>query len=84
MGIWQPLGLQVMIDDKGVQPVYEPAPLIRGSVLEQYPEIADIINPVFASLDLEGLQRMNAAVAVDGGQPEAIAREYLVQNGFLQ
>ncbi len=31
-------GLVVMADDKGVQPVYQPAPIVRGPVLEKYPE----------------------------------------------
>ncbi len=34
-----PSGLTVMADDKGVQPVYEPAPIIREAVLQANPQI---------------------------------------------
>ena len=76
-------GLRVMVDNKNVQPIYEPAPLIRRDTLEQHPEIADILNPVFDSFDLETLQRLNGAIAVDGLQTETVARDWLSQNGFL-
>lgn len=39
------LNLVVLADPKGAQPVYEPAPTIRGQVLDRYPEIASILNP---------------------------------------
>ena len=48
------MGLVVLDDSKTAQPVFEPAPVIREEVLKKHPEIADILNPVFASLDLKG------------------------------
>ncbi|TFG45259.1 MAG: ABC transporter substrate-binding protein, partial [Dehalococcoidia bacterium] len=48
--------LVVLTDTLGVQPIYEPAPLIRGEVLTAYPEIAQILAPAFNSLDLVTLQ----------------------------
>jgi osmoprotectant transport system substrate-binding protein len=78
------LGLVVMEDSKGVQPVYEPAPLIRKEVLDQYPEIAGILKPVFESLDLVTLQTLNAKIAVEGLSAETVAREYLTEAGFLE
>lgn len=77
------LGLVVMEDTRGVQPVYEPAPIIREEVLNEHPEIADILNPVFASLDLNTLQALNARIAVDGEDPAVVAEDYLSSNGFL-
>jgi osmoprotectant transport system substrate-binding protein len=74
----------VMEDSKGVQPVYEPAPLIRKEVLDQYPEIAGILKPVFESLDLVTLQTLNAKIAVEGLSAETVAREYLTEAGFLE
>jgi osmoprotectant transport system substrate-binding protein len=78
------LGLVVLSDPRGVQPVYEPAPIVRGEVLEKNPEIADILNPVFASLDLETLQTLNAKIAFEGQAAADVAREYLTANGFLK
>ena len=36
-----PSGLVVLEDDKAVQPVYQPAPIIREAVLKENPEIED-------------------------------------------
>ncbi len=47
-----PSGLVVLEDDKGVQPVYEPAPIIREAVLKANPQIEELLKPVFAKLDL--------------------------------
>lgn len=71
------LDLLVLEDTRGVQPVYQPAPLIRADVLAEYPHIAEILEPVFAGLSLEVLQRLNGDVAVNGADPAQVARAYL-------
>ncbi|MGQ7249609.1 glycine betaine ABC transporter substrate-binding protein OsmF [Halomonas sp. V046] len=73
----QALDLIVMEDTKGVQPVYQPAPVVRQDVLDAYPQIAEVLAPVFASLDLETLQRLNGDVAVNGLAPAEVASDYL-------
>ena len=77
------LGLVVLDDPAGAQPVYEPAPIVRGAILEQYPEIAEILDPVFESFDLETLQELNARIAVEGQNPSDVAHDYLTSKGFL-
>ena len=78
-----PAGLVVMADDQGVQPVYQPAPIIRAEVLEAHPEIRDILAPIFESLDLETLQELNGRIQI-GGEPAAtVARDHLTQVGLL-
>jgi len=77
------LGLVVLEDPRGAQPVYEPAPIIRGEVYAQYPEIADVLAPVFSSFSLETLQTLNARIALEGEQASDVARDYLTTNGFL-
>lgn len=76
-------GLVVMADDKGVQPVYEPAPVVRDAVLKEYPSIADVLNPIFAGLDMATLQKLNGRIQVGGEPAEAVARDYLTQTGVL-
>lgn len=76
-------GLKVMEDDKGVQPVYEPAPIVRAEILEEYPAIAEILNPIFTGLDLETLQELNGRIQVGGEPAEAVARDYLTTAGVL-
>lgn len=78
-----PSGLVVLEDDKGVQPVYQPSPIIRQEVLDEYPQIADLLKPVFEGLTLEVLQDLNGRVQVGGEPAAAVATDYLTQNGFL-
>ncbi|MEM8569284.1 MAG: ABC transporter substrate-binding protein [Pseudomonadota bacterium] len=79
-----PSGLTVMADDLSVQPVYEPAPLVRGEVLEQHPEIEGLLAPVFAALDLVTLQELNGRVQVGGEPAEAVAADFLAGLGANQ
>ncbi len=78
-----PSGLTVLEDDKAVQPVYQPAPIIREAVLKQYPQIETLLQPVFAKLDLETLQELNARVQVGGEPAKAVAQDFLKQNGLV-
>jgi osmoprotectant transport system substrate-binding protein len=78
------LGLQVLTDTKNIQPVYAPSPIIRKSALEQSPEIATILEPVFKSLDLETLQLLNSRIAVEGQSPRMVAENYLKEIGEVQ
>jgi osmoprotectant transport system substrate-binding protein len=73
----------VLADPRGAQPVFQPTPVVRADALEATPEIADVLNPIFASLSNEALQELNAAVDVAGENPESVAREYLQANGFI-
>ncbi|MFP4071807.1 MAG: ABC transporter substrate-binding protein [Desulfovibrionales bacterium] len=77
------LGLVVLEDSKGVQPVYEPAPIVRQEILAANPEIQGILDPVFRSLDLVTLQTLNAMIAIEGRDAAEVAREYLVSKKFL-
>lgn len=79
-----PSGLKVMEDDKGVQPVYQPAPIIREEVLTEYPQIEELLKPVFEGLTLEVLQELNGRVQVGGEAADAVATDYLTQGGFLE
>lgn len=77
-------GLVVLTDDKGVQPVYQPAPIIRESVLKQHPQIEAWLKPVFEKLDLATLQALNGRVQVGGEPSKAVAEDFLKKNGFLK
>jgi osmoprotectant transport system substrate-binding protein len=77
------LGLVALDDDKGAQIVYAPAPIIREPVLQQHPEIRTALEPVFASLTLETLQKLNAEIAVNGEEARSVAMSYLKSKHFL-
>ncbi|MDT0500445.1 MULTISPECIES: ABC transporter substrate-binding protein [unclassified Halomonas] len=73
------LDLVVLEDTLGVQPIYQPAPVVRSEVLEAWPEIDDLLAPLFAALDLDTLQRLNGDVAVNGRPPADVAADFLSQ-----
>jgi osmoprotectant transport system substrate-binding protein len=78
------LGLIVLEDTKAVQPVYEPAPIVRKEILDKYPKIEAILEPVFESLDLVTLQMLNARIQVEGIDAKEVARGYLKEKGYLK
>ena len=82
-GALSALGLIVLTDPRGAQPVYEPAPTVRSAVLDSYPGIADVLNPAFKSMTLEVLQELNGRIAFGGEDARAVARDYLTSRGFL-
>lgn len=82
-GAIQPAGLKVMDDTQNVQMVYEPAPVIRKPVLDANPEIAELLEPVFESLDRETLQELNSRIQVQGLPASKVAQTYLQEQGFL-
>ena len=79
-----PAGLVVMEDDKAVEPVYQPAPVVREEVLAEYPQIAKVLNPIFEGLTLETLQELNGRIQVGGEPANAVAKDYLTQAGILK
>lgn len=75
--------LVILEDNLGALPVFQPAPIVHGDIIRQYPEIAGQLNPIFTSLDNTSLQMLNAEVQVNGRPSLEVAREYLDENGFI-
>ena len=63
-------------DDKNFWPPYYLAPIIRNEVLEENPDIADILNKVSATLDTETVTMLNAKVDVDQLEYEEVAEDF--------
>ena len=78
------LGLVVLDDPKGIQPVYAPAPLVREATLARYPQIKDLLEPVFRTLDGPTLRRLNARIAVNGEDAAKVATDFLRAKGFIK
>ena len=77
------LSLVTLTDPENAVAIYQPFPAVRTPVADKYPELGDILNPVFASLDAATLQDLNGQVAVDGAKPADVAQSFLSDNGFL-
>ena len=63
-------------DDKHMWPPYNLAPVVRNDVLDKYPDIADALNKLSATLDTETVTELNAKVDLEGEEVEDVASEY--------
>ncbi|ADD44813.1 glycine betaine ABC transporter substrate-binding protein [Stackebrandtia nassauensis] len=77
-------GLRTLEDDKGYFPIYEPAVTIREEIHKKHPQIVQMFNKLGSKLSTETMRRLNAEVDVDGRDPLDVAREWLVDEGFLK
>ncbi len=78
------LGLLVLEDPKGVQPVYAPAPVIRADALARQPRVAGILEPLFKLLDTPTLQRLNAQIALEGQDARQVAAAFWTAKGLVK
>jgi osmoprotectant transport system substrate-binding protein len=91
-------GWHIFQDDKAFFPPYDLTPYVRAEVLDQYPEIEDILNELVATFPGGGSsatpaivaqgqtawQELNARVDIDKLEPDEAAREYLVEQGLIE
>lgn len=63
-------------DDRHVWPPYNLAPVVRGNVLSEYPEIKEILKKVNETLDTAAITALNAKVDVNREEYEDVAEEY--------
>ena len=78
------LNMSAVDDPIGVPPVYLPAPVVRGEIIETYPEIEGLFTEVFDTLTKETLQTLNAKIAFAGEDPKEVAEYYLKNKGFIE
>lgn len=78
------LELVPLSDTKHAQMVYAPSPIVRASVLADYPKIPGLLAPAFAALDGETLRKLNARIAVDGEDVAKVATDWLRGKGLLK
>lgn len=77
------LDLQVMEDDRQFFPKYNLSGVVRQELLEAYPQIKDLLEPVSEKLTNETLIDLNAEVDVDGREPVDVAYDWLKEEGFV-
>jgi osmoprotectant transport system substrate-binding protein len=72
------LGLTVLTDDKQLQASDNVIPMVAAALADG--AAANALNAVSAALDQETLQALNAAVVVDKGTPQQVAKQFVAQN----
>ncbi|MGW5272502.1 glycine betaine ABC transporter substrate-binding protein [Streptomyces sp. NPDC004044] len=78
------MDLDVLADNKHFFPNYNAAPVIHTATFDKYPEIAGLLDPVSRRLTTEVAQELNAKVDVDGQDPHIVAKDWLIQEGFIK
>lgn len=75
--------LRVLEDDKGFFPPYNAAPIVRGEVLRQYPDLRAVLESLAFRLPNDRMIELNYAVEEEGRGFREVAREFLVAEGLL-
>ena len=81
-----PLGAgdyQLLEDPKRLFSFQNVAPVVSQKLLAASPGLAEAVDAVSARLTNEAMRKMNAAVALEGEQPAAVAEEFLREQGLL-
>ncbi|WP_374120633.1 glycine betaine ABC transporter substrate-binding protein [Streptomyces sp. AN091965] len=78
------MNLTPMADDRHFFPNYNAAPEINSKTLKKYPEIAEVLAPITKKLDNKVAQDLNSKVDVDGEDPHEVAKDWMVEQGFVK
>lgn len=74
---------QVLEDDKGFFPNYAMAPTVRKETLDQYPNLADLLNALSGKLDDAKMQELNSQIDVEKKTIEDVAANFLKSEGLI-
>ena len=70
-------------DDLHFFPVYNPAPVVRQDIMDKYPGIATVLDPIAQALTTEKMMDMNKRVDIDEEDPVDVACDFLMSGGFV-
>jgi osmoprotectant transport system permease protein len=82
-GLLKKFDLVTLKDDKNFFPPYYAIPLVRSETLQQYPEIAPLIEKLGDALSDDIMIELNYKVDELQMQPEVVAKEFLIENGLI-
>lgn len=77
------LNLVVLEDNKSLFPPYQVAPVVRQETLEKHPGIREALNQLAPKLTNETMRRLNYEVSGKKREPAEVAKEFLIQEGFV-
>jgi len=77
------LDLVLLDDDRQFFPKYNPAITMRKDFAEAHPQVAEVMAPISAALTNEEITELNRRVDVEGEEPADVARDWLVEKGFV-
>ena len=77
------LDLVALEDDLGFFPPYYAAPVVRQDLLEEAPEVRDILNQLAGQIDGTRMAELNFQVDDGGAEPSDVARQFLIDEGLI-
>jgi osmoprotectant transport system substrate-binding protein len=77
------LDLTVLEDDRSFFPAYNVAPVVQADVLEEFPQIRDVLDRITPLLTDEVLIELNSRVDVEGEEPADVAYEWMVSEDLV-
>jgi len=77
------LDFVLLEDDKGFFPPYYAAPVVRGELLEEAPEVEEILNQMAGLLDDSTMAVLNLRVDEGGEEPRPVAEDFLTQQQLI-
>ncbi|MBA2470088.1 MAG: glycine/betaine ABC transporter substrate-binding protein [Chloroflexia bacterium] len=77
------LGLTLLEDDLGFFPPYYAAPVVSQEILDESPEVADILNQLSGMIDDQTMADLNFQVDDGGMEAIDVARAFLIEQGLI-
>ena len=74
----------VLEDDKQFYPSYLCGNVVRGEVLEEYPELNRVFEKVTGLISDSDMAQMNYEVETENREPEDVAEEFLASHGLIE
>jgi len=75
-GLIAALKLQKLDDDRAYFPPYDAVPVFNAASLRRHPELVPVLNRLSGRLSAANMQRLNAAVDLQGQTPELVVRRW--------
>lgn len=77
------MDLMLLEDDLAFYPPYYAAPIVRQELLEQAPDVREILNSVVGTLDDARMTELNYQADDEGMEIEDVARDFLTEEGLI-
>lgn len=76
--------LVVLEDDQQFFPPYDAAPLATDELLQEYPELEDILKKLEDEISTEQMQQLNYEADGEGKEPAIVAEEFLEEHDYFE
>jgi osmoprotectant transport system permease protein len=83
-GLIDRYGLVQLEDDRHYFPPYDAVPVVRQSALEKHSELGPVLERLGGALSVNEMRKLNYAVDGERKQARDVARDFLLQKGFVR